>query len=215
MREGLIDSNPALATNKYPERSRDRVLSNAELRAVWLALPESDFGDIVKILALTGQRASEIADLQWDEINFDKGVIELPPHRVKNGRRHTVPMSSAVRTILEQRDQSGKFVFGRSGSRGFSGWSWCKEHLYEVLGFSDFTIHDLRRSAATGMAEIGIQPHIIEAVLNHISGHKGGIAGVYNKAAYEAEKVTALNRWASHVAAIVEGRDSNVTPLRG
>jgi integrase len=215
LREGLVETNAALATNKNNEESRDRVLSNAELRAVWLALPEGDFGDIVKILMLTGQRASEIADLRWSEVNFEKGVIELPPHRVKNRRKHTIPMSGAVRAILGVREQTGTFVFGRSGTSGFSGWSRCRERLYEELGFSDWVPHDLRRSAATGMAEIGIQPHIIEAVLNHISGHKGGIAGVYNHAAYEAEKTTALNRWAAHVAAVVEGRDSNVKSLRG
>jgi len=217
LREGLVDSNATLATNKNVERSRDRVLSNAELRAVWLALPEGDFGDIVKILILTGQRAREIADLQWSEVNFEKGVIELPPHRTKNRRRHSIPMSGAVRAILEGREQNeSDFVFGRSGSSGFSGWSRCRERLYEVLGFSDWVPHDLRRSTATEMAEIGIQPHIIEAVLNHISGHKAGVAGIYNHAVYEAEKATALNRWAAHVAAIVEGRDgSNVLALRG
>jgi len=213
MREGLIDSNPALATNKYPERSRDRVLTNAELQKLWLALPEGDFGEILKILILTGAREREIADLHWDEINLEKGIIELPPHRTKNRRRHVIPTSGAVRAILEGREQGG-FVFGISGQSGFSGWSRCKERLDEAIKIPDWTIHDLRRSAATHMAEIGIQPHIIEAVLNHVSGHKGGVAGIYNRAGYEAEKTTALNRWAEHVAAIVEGRDSNVTPLR-
>jgi len=216
MREGLVDSNPALATNKYPEQPRDRVLSDAELRSLWLALPEGDFGDIVKILTLTGQRAREIADLHWDEINFEKGVIELPPHRTKNRRRHSIPMSPMVRTMLERRERNGcDFVFGVSGTSGFSGWSRCKERLDKALGIPDWAVHDLRRVFATGAAEIGIQPHIIEAVLNHVSGHKGGVAGIYNRAAYEAEKATALCRWAERVAAIVEGRKSNVTPLRG
>src|SRR5262249_29069293 len=113
LREGLIDNNPALATNKYPEQPRDRVLTSAELRTLWLALPEGDFGDIVKILILTGAREREISDLHWDEINFEKGVIELPPHRVKNRRRHTIPISNTVRAILKGREQNG-FVFGLS-----------------------------------------------------------------------------------------------------
>ena len=216
MREGLIESNPALATNKFPERARDRVLTDAELRSLWLALPEGDFGDIVKILVLTGQRAREISDLRWDEINSDKGVIDLPPHRTKNCRRHSIPMSPMVRAILQGREDNGStFVFGRSGSSGFSGWSRCKERLDEAIKIPDWSIHDLRRSFATGAAEIGIQPHIIEAVLNHVSGHKSGIAGVYNHALYETEKATALKRWAEHVGAIVEGRTTNVTRLRG
>src|SRR5262249_44815133 len=118
--------------------------------------------------------------------------------------------------ILERREQNGcDFVFGASGSSGFSGWSRCRERLDEALGIPPWTIHDLRRSAATHMAEIGIEPHIVEAILNHVSGHKGGVAGIYNRAAYETKKVTALARWAKHVAAIVEGRESNVTSLRG
>jgi integrase len=215
MREGLIDSNPALATNKYSERPRDRVLTNAELRALWLALPEGDFGDILKILILTGAREREISDLHWDEINLEKGVIELPAHRVKNRRKHVIPISGAVRAILERREQNGRdFVFGLSGTNGFSGWSRCKERLDQAIKIPAWTIHDLRRVCSTGMNEIGIEPHIVEAILGHVSGSRGGIAGRYNYALYESQKVTALSRWAEHVAAIVEGRDSNVTPLR-
>jgi integrase len=214
LREGLVETNAALATNKNIERPRERILTNAELKALWLALPEGDFGDILKILILSGQRAHEISDLQWSECNFKKGLIELPPHRTKNGRRHTIPMSRMVCAILEARQQNGRqHVFG-IGPRGFSGWSRCKERLDEKIKIPAWTIHDLRRVFATGAAEIGIQPHIIEAILNHISGHKGGVAGIYNRALYESEKATALNRWAEHVAAIVEGRDSNVTSMR-
>jgi len=216
MREGLIDSNPALATNKYSERPRDRVLTNAELRALWLALPQGDFGDILKILILTGAREREISDLHWDEINLEKGVIELPAYRVKNRRKHVIPISGAVRAILERRGQSGSdFVFGTSGSSGFSGWSRCKERLDKAIKIAAWTIHDLRRVCSTGMNEIGIEPHIVEAILGHVSGTRGGIAGRYNYALYESQKATALARWAEHVAAIVEGRDSKVTPLRG
>jgi integrase len=215
MREGLVDSNAALATNKYAERARDRVLTNAELRSLWLALPEGDFGDILKILILTGAREREISDLHWDEITFEKGIIELPPHRVKNRRKHVIPISGAVRTILERRKQNSDFVFGTSGSSGFSGWSRCKERLDKAINIPAWTIHDLRRVASTSMNEIGIEPHIVEAILGHVSGTRGGIAGRYNHALYENQKATALSRWAEHVAAIVESRVSNVTPLRG
>jgi integrase len=215
MREGLVDSNAALATNKYAERARDRVLTNAELRSLWLALPEGDFGDILKILILTGAREREISDLHWDEITFEKGIIELPPHRVKNRRKHVIPISGAVRTILERRKQNSDFVFGTSGSSGFSGWSRCKERLDKAINIPAWTIHDLRRVASTSMNEIGIEPHIVEAILGHVSGTRGGIAGRYNYALYENQKATALSRWAEHVAAIVESRVSNVTPLRG
>ncbi len=212
--EGLTETNAALHTNKNPLKSRDRVLSEKELKTIWDVLPDNDYGVIVRLLILTGQRAAEIAELHWDEIDFDRNLIVLPPSRTKNGRRHSVPMSPMVRAILEARPQNGReFVFG-SGQGGFSGWSKSKARLDAAVNIAPFVIHDIRRSAATHMAEIGVQPHIIEAVLNHVSGHKGGIAGVYNKAAYETEKATALSRWAEHVAAIVQGRVSNVTPLR-
>ena len=215
LREGLVESNPATATNKYLERPRERILTNAELRALWLALPGGDFGDIVKILILTGQREREIGDLHWNEVSFDKGTIELSAQRTKNRRRHTVPMSGMVREILREREPGGDFVFGRTGRTGFSGWSRAKERLDQAITIPPWTIHDLRRTYATGAAEIGVQPHIIEAILNHVSGHKSGISGIYNRAIYEAEKTTALSRWAEHVAKVVEGSDSNVTPLGG
>jgi integrase len=217
LREGLVESNAALATNKNVERPRERVLSSAELRALWNALPGDgdDYTDIIKILVLTGAREREISDLQWLEIDYAKGIIELPAYRVKNRRKHTIPMSDAVRTILEAREQNGRnFVFGRSETRGFSGWSKCKERLDQAIKIPSWTIHDLRRVCSTGMNEIGIEPHIVEAILGHVSGSRGGIAGRYNFALYESQKATALQRWAEHVTALVEGRDSNVTPMR-
>ena len=77
-----------------------------------------------------------------------------------------------------------------------------------------WTIHDLRRTVATGMAELGVQPHIIEALLNHVSGHKGGVAGIYNRATYDKEKREALNLWGEHVLSVIEGRGAKVLPLK-
>jgi integrase len=194
--EGFIDANPAIFTNKNPEHPRERVLTVAELVAIWNALPDGDFGDILKLLMLTGQRRDEVADLHWDEIDLDRNLITLPPPRTKNHRRHTVPLSGAARTILEARDRDRALVFGR-GQGGFSGWSQCKRRLDEKLTIPPWIIHDLRRAVSTGLGDIGVQPHIIEAVLNHISGTKAGVAGIYNKAAYEAEKEVALTAWAA------------------
>jgi integrase len=165
---------------------------------------------------LTGQRATEISDLRWDEIDFERDVISLPASRTKNKRPHRVPMSATVRAILGARPRNGReFVFGIGQKRGFTGWSRAKTNLDEAVKILSWRAHDIRRSTATHMAEIGIPPWIVEAVLNHVSGHKSGIAGIYNRATHEAEKANALSRWADHVAAIVEDRDSNVTPLRG
>jgi integrase len=217
--EGYIDANPATFTNKAPEQPRDRVLSLSELATIWRALPDGDYGDIVKLLALTGQRAREISDLRWDEIDLDRCALTLPPERAKNRRWHSIPLSATAAAILRARRQvPGRqlvFGIGMSLNHGFSNWSAAKKQLDEKVSIKPWVIHDIRRAVATGMAEIGVQPHIIEAVLNHVSGTRAGIAGVYNRATYEAEKTTALARWDEHLMAAIEGRESNVATLRG
>jgi integrase len=213
--EGFIDVNPAQFTNKNPEEARDRVLDNAELRKVWRALPDGDYGDIVKLLMLTGLRAKEISLLAWFEIDLEQGVISLPAMRMKNRRPHSIPITATMRAILEARprDDGRDHVFGR-GQGGFSGWSRCKERLDKAVKLPAWVIHDIRRSVATGMGEIGIHPHVIEAVLGHVSGTKAGVAGRYNKSTYEAEKAAALMRWDEHLMAAIEGRDANILPFK-
>jgi integrase len=221
MREGLAISNPVINTNKREEKSRDRVLSDAELRTIWLALEDDDYGAIIKLLMLTGQRANEIAGLRWSEVHDD--TIVLPPERVKNGRTHLVPLAQPALAVLDARRRPREprdLVFGR-GDGPFSGWSKSKVQLDQRIleankaALPGWVPHDLRRTVATRMAEdLKVVPHVIEAVLNHVSGHKGGIAGVYNRATYLAEKKQSLAMWAEHLLAIVEGRESNVTPLR-
>jgi hypothetical protein len=142
----------------------------------------------------------------------------LPASRTKNHRNHFIPMAATVRAILEARSQhDGRdFVFGRNRdqSSGFSGWSACKRRLDAAVKIPAWVIHDVRRSVATGLGELGIQPHIVESVLNHVSGSKRGVAGVYNKSAYAAEVATALARWDEHLAAVLADRKTNVAPLR-
>jgi integrase len=221
MRNGLHDHNPVIGTAARKERARDRVLTDAELAAVWNGLPGGDYGDIVKLLILTGQRASEIGDLHWSEIDLDKDLISLPAKRTKNGRPHEIPMSERVRKILSDRKPlAGRdFVFG-IGTGGFAGWGKSKERLDQAIAgkrgepLPHWTIHDLRRTTATGMANLGELPHVIEAVLNHVSGQRAGVAGIYNRALYKAEKAQALAKWATHVLALAKGKQSNVTPLR-
>jgi integrase len=203
MKEGLALSNPAANTNRREEKPRDRVLSDVELDVIWRALGADDYGTIVKLLMLTGQRAGEIAGLYWSEVDFQRGVIMLPRERTKNGRAHEIPMSPTVRGLLQARTPNGRgLVFGE-GTGPFSGWSKSKAALDARTGLKHWVIHDLRRSVATGMADIGIQPHIIEAVLNHTSGHKGGVAGIYNRSSYAKEKAEALARWDEHLRGVV------------
>ena len=211
VREGLLEVNPVAGTGKADEGlSRDRVLTNAELGEVWRALPEDQFGDIVRLLALTGQRREEIGGLCWSEVDFGRRLLALPPTRTKNSRPHEVPLAPKAWAILERqpRRHGRDLIFG-IGDGPFSGWSDCKARLDASVNATRpkpmpaWRLHDLRRTAATGMAELGVLPHIIEAVLNHVSGHKAGVAGIYNRATHAEPMRDALDRWASHVAALV------------
>jgi integrase len=228
MREGLVEANPVAGTNRNEAVKRDRVLSEPELREIWAALKDDAYSDILRLLMLTGQRREEIGALRWSEIDLEAVLITLPAARTKNKLEHLVPISGPVRDILKDRHRivGRDLVFGQ-GEGGFSGWSKSKERLdarlldarrkalgKEAQPMPDWRLHDIRRSVATGMAKIGIQPHIIEAVLNHISGHKAGVAGVYNRWTYLPEKTDALARWAEHLQAVVTGNASNVVPLR-
>jgi integrase len=217
IREGirLPEGNVASYTNKRQETARDRVLSDEELRAIWKACPDDDYGAILKLLTLTAQRANEIAGLRWDEVHDEQ--IVLPAERTKNKRPHIIPLSEPAKTILggfERGDRT--HVFGQFDT-GFQGWHVAKRTLDSRIAgkpLAHWTPHDLRRTAATRMAELGVQPHIIEAVLNHVSGHKGGVAGIYNRATYDTEKREALNLWAERVSALVEGRAATVVPMK-
>ena len=213
--EGIVETNPVVGTNKQSKNvSRERVLTDAEIVAIWNAAPANDFGRIVKLLMLTGQRRDEIADLQWAEIVED--AIALPAARTKNSRPHDVPLSPQAQAVLaECVERVGRgYVFGR-GEAGFSGFGKAKERLDEASGVTGWTLHDLRRTAATRMADLGVQPHVIEAILNHISGHKGGVAGIYNRSTYAAEKRAAMMLWGNHIRILLaKASGANVTPLR-
>jgi integrase len=206
MREGLALSNPVVNTNKRDEQTRDRVLSNEELKLIWNAAGADAYGTIIKLLILTGQRRSEIAELRWSEVNGD--AMNLPGERTKNKRPHVIPLAPTGRRLLAERPRTGEAVFK------FANWSIHKRLLDERSGVTGWVIHDIRRSVATGMADIGIAPHIIEQILNHQSGHKGGVAGIYNRSSYAAEKAAALARWDEHVRGLVDGSSGKVVGLR-
>jgi integrase len=212
---GYIESNPAELVERNPEVSRDRVLSVPELVQVLRALPEGDYRDVVYLLALLGLRLREVSDLLWSEVDLDHGVITLPPARTKNKREHVITLPPAALAILKAREQNGRsFVFG-TGQRGFSGFSKCKERLDAAVKFKEpWVIHDLRRSCATHMGELGITPWVIELCLNHVSGSRAGVAGVYNRSRLQADCAIAWARWTDHLMAAIENRQSNVTSLK-
>ena len=205
-------------------QDRDRTLSNSELRLLWRALDDEPLAPIIKLLTLTGVRRREASDMKLSELSDVYGTTwVIPAERTKNKKAHVVPLSKAVQALLAgvPRMAGSEFVFSRNGKTPPSGWNLAKHRIDKAMAkaagkpIPHWVFHDLRRTVATGMAEIGIQPHIIEAVLNHVSGHKAGVAGVYNRAQYGPEKATALQRWAAHVESIVSDRAKvNIVPIR-
>jgi integrase len=219
-RHRIVTVNPCTGVFKPPPpRPRDRVLTGEELRRFWQAtsVVARPFGDVLKLLPLTGCRLYEIAALRWDEVVEDGAAISIPGSRTKNHRPHVVPLSETARTIIAQvpRVAGCGFVFTTDGRSHVSGWSKTKARLDAEMGIAPWRIHDLRRTACTGMGELGVAPHVIELVVNHVSGVRAGVAGIYNRSELMAERRAALERWAAHVAGIVEGRPVNVVPIRG
>jgi integrase len=234
MKEGLVDVNPVIATNRPAEpKARDRVLTDTELREVWNACRDDDHGRIVRLLILTGQRREEVSAMAWSEIDIGKALWSLPAERTKNGRPHDVPLSDESLSLIDKisRREDRDLLFGE-GEGPFSGWSKAKaaldgrvlearreaarnagDDLQKVKPIPAWRIHDLRRTAATRMADIGILPHVIEAVLNHVSGARAGVAGTYNRSLYAKEKREALTRWANHVSAVIEEKPHRVVKL--
>ena len=191
-----------------PETERDRVLTDKELKLVWRAADQTNtpFGSMVKLLILTGQRRGEVANMTWEEIDFEKRLWTLPRERVKNNRRHEVPLSPEAITVLKQVPRIGdRFVFTTDGKVAASDFGKKKRQLTALLpsNMPSFTLHDFRRSAASGMASLGISLPVIEKVLNHTSGSFSGIVSVYQHHNFAAEKRAALEAWGTHVAEIV------------
>jgi integrase len=231
IREGLIDVNPASDTERREESKRTRLISDAELRDIWSALRDDAYGDVMRLLILTGARATEIGALRWSEVDLPTRLITLPKERVKNGRGHEIYLSDIALDILRARPRLTwpdgtpcDLIFGR-GSKGFNDWAGSKTDLDRRIdqarraaaleSMPEWTVHDFRRLVSTTMHErLQVQPHIVEACLGHV-GHRGGVAGRYNLALYRGEKAAALTRWADFMLVVVQGREHKIVPLRG
>jgi integrase len=216
MGEGLCDANPVIGTND-PEAgiaSRDRVLTDRELAAVWKACDDDEFGAIIKLLALTGCRRQEIGGLRWSEIDFETGVLTLPSQRTKNGRILQLPLPSAALDILRAVPRRGSdYVFGRDG---FSSWSVMMKKLNARIAGSGvpvapWRIHDLRRSFRTGVGRLGVPPHVAELCINHV---RQGMIGVYDRHNYQSEIGDALRLWSDYLADTVSGRKRKLLPMK-
>jgi len=218
--DGLLGdrANPVDGSHRPADpKPREHVLSDAELVRVWNACGDDDFGRIIKLLILLGSRRQEVGGMRWSEIDLDAGTWELPAARSKNGRAHKIVLPPTALALIASVPHTNRdHLFGDRAEEGFTSWSRCKADLDRRLAgkVKAWRAHDLRRSTATKMADIGIEPHHIEATLNHFSGHRRGVAGVYNRSSYERAVKAALARWSEHVLALVEGRESKVVSLR-
>ena len=214
---GILDANPMADLPKPGnETKRERVLTDDELLAVWNAAEKLGwpFGPITQLLMLTGARRSEIGRLQWSEISG--GQICLSGERTKNGESHNIALSSPASAIIEKlpRIDKSALVFTTTGRTPVSGWSNAKTSLDELS--APWTLHDLRRTVATGLQKLGVSLQVIEAVLGHVSGSRAGVVGIYQRHQFLDEARAALEAWGAHIVAIVEGgKPGKVLPLRG
>jgi integrase len=210
----LIETNPTNGLQMpAPKVERDRALDDGEIRLFWLACDKIawPFGPLFQLLLLTAQRRDEVAEAPWDEFDLDKGVWTLPRERAKNDQAHITHLAPKAVQILQQLPMigDGKLLFTTTGKNAVSGFTRARQRLADAmtaLGGDEvehFTLHDLRRTAATGMAGLGIAPHVVDRVLNHSTGKISGVARIYNRHEYLAERNHALGAWANHVEALV------------
>jgi integrase len=206
--------------------ARERVLTEAEVRLFWKACNQigAPYGPLFQILLLTGARLDEVTAMARAELSEDGTLWTLPGTRTKNHRTHSVPLSPLARHIIDRMarvENPNGYVFTISGKL-LTGFSRAKADLDQIMAalaraegrdFAAWRLHDLRRTAATRMADLGVLPHVVETVLNHVSGHKSGVAGIYNVAQYAPEKKTALERWSTHLEGVFSGRSANVVSL--
>jgi integrase len=220
VRRKIIATSPAekIDAPKNVEK-RDRVLSEAEIKFFWLATDSlaKPYGAFHRVLLLTAQRREEVAGMKWSELNTNATTWTIPKERTKNGKEHLIHLSPQALACLPAKGDS-PFVFpSQGGQTSISGYSKAKFKLDEATKFAKpWRVHDLRRTAASGMAALGLQPHIIERVPNHVSGAQGGLVGVYQRYEYLEDRKRALHAWGSHVEALVTEKPAiqNVVPLR-
>ncbi len=203
----ILDSSPAEGI-PMPTKvvSRDKVLTDQELALVIRAARKmgGPYGGIVELLALTGQRREEVAQMTWDELDLGQPIWTLPKSRTKNGKQHVVHLSAQAFAVLNGVPKKGPFVFSILGTRPFHDFSKAKRVLDRLSAVSHWRLHDLRRSCVSGMARLGVAPHVADKILNHQTGTISGVAAVYQRHEFLVERRAALDLWGAHVAALID-----------
>jgi integrase len=194
----LIANSPFAGVKRpHKEVARDRVLTDDELKVVWRAAERIELGPVVQLLILTGQRRAEVGNMEWSELDLDAGLWALPRERAKNGRRHEIPLSRQAVAILRRTPRIDAKVFGPTTP------FFALQRFKDSVAVERWTLHDLRRTCASGLARLGVSLVVVEKVLNHVGGSLAGIVGVYQRHEYAAEKRAALQQWADHVEQLV------------
>jgi integrase len=203
----VLDQSPAEGVPlPAKEIARDRVLDDEELARVILAARQigGPYGGIVEFLALTGQRREEVARLQWEELDLARGIWTIPKSRTKNAKAHVVHLSGEALAAVKRADQRGPLVFSLLGTKPFQKFSKAKRELDQLSGVAGWRLHDLRRTCVSGMARLGVAPHVADKILNHQAGTISGVAAVYQRHEFLAERRAALNLWGAHVAELIK-----------
>lgn len=198
-----LAATPAAGLKMASQPTRSRVLSDDELARVWIAAEKMGypFGTIVQLLILTGQRKSEIGSLQWEWIKEDR--ITLPATVTKNGREHSFPVGSYSHKLLARiRPSPTTLPFLGKNGVAYNGYAFHLKQLHKLSGTSDWTLHDLRRTFATGLAALNVPIHVTEKLLNHVSGTTGGLVAVYQRHNYWSEQMQALQAWEDKVQSL-------------
>jgi integrase len=202
----ILDRSPCDGLpDPAPERARDRVLGDRELSAVISAARKIGFpyGYIIEMLSLTAQRRSEVSGMVWTEVDLETGIWTIPSFRSKNNKPHLVHLASAAVDLLRRVPRVEPMIFSNFGSKPFQNWSEMKRTLDNSSGVSGWVLHDLRRTVVSGMARLGIAPHVADRILNHQSGTISGVAAVYQRHEFLQERRAALEMWAAHVSSLI------------
>jgi integrase len=218
MARDMVDVSPFVGVERpHEEKPRRNVVPDDALRALWIAGGElGAFGAALRMLILTGCRLQEVSRMTWSEIDLKRQLWTIPGSRTKNGREHEVPLSAQAIEVLEALPRRCEFVFTADGRRPVSGWGCAKTSISTKAGIDagSWRLHDLRRTAASGMQKLGTAVHVVEKALNHMSGTFSGITGTYQTHDYADEVTVALQKWGDRVARLVGGRPAEVVKLR-
>jgi integrase len=204
--QAVLDQSPAEGVPlPTKEVARDRVLDDTELAHVILAARKmgGPYAAIVELLALTGQRREEVACLHWGELDLAQRIWTIPKARTKNAKAHIVHLSKQALAVLKRADERGSLVFTLLGTNPFQDFARAKRRLDQLSGVTGWRLHDLRRTCVSGMARLGVAPHVADKILNHRAGTISGVAAVYQRHEFLPERLQALDLWGAHVGAIL------------